>query len=92
VRTTPSGTTHVIHLSGYSFSPADLTIAVGDSVRAVVDGGTHTFTSSAGPKSWDSGGMSAGQSYTVTFTTAGSYTFLCSYHSSLGMTGKLTVR
>jgi plastocyanin len=54
--------------------------------------GSHTFTGTSGPKTWDSGGVSQGGSYTVRFTTAGSYTFVCSYHDSFGMTGKLTVR
>lgn len=84
--------THVIHMSDYSFSPASLTIAVGDKVKAINDLGSHTFTGSSGPKSWDSGAVAQGSSYTVTFTTAGSYSFICSYHQSLGMKGSITVR
>lgn len=90
--TPPAGTTHVIHMSDFSFSPAALTIKVGDKVKAVNDMGSHTFTSSSGPRSWDSGGVDQGSSYTVTFTVAGSYSFVCSYHEGIGMKGTLTVR
>jgi plastocyanin len=79
-------------MADFSFSPSSLTIAVGDSVKAINDMGSHTFTGTAGPRTWDSGGVSQGGSYTVHFTTAGSYTFVCSYHDSFGMTGKLNVR
>jgi plastocyanin len=82
----------VIHLGGYSFSPSTLTIAAGDSVRAVVDDGSHTFTGTAGPKTWDSGGLSAGDSYTVRLTSPGDYSFVCSYHQALGMTGSVHVQ
>jgi plastocyanin len=76
-------------VSGYRFSPSSLTIAVGDAIRvANSDTMTHTFT---GP-SWDTGDMGAGQVKTLRFNTAGSFSFYCTPHKSLGMTGTLTVR
>jgi plastocyanin len=76
--------------TGYRFSPMDLTIAVGDAVRAHNgDTMTHTFT---GP-TWDSGDVAPGQSSRVfRFNTAGTFNFFCTPHQSFGMTGTLTVR
>jgi plastocyanin len=76
-------------VAGYRFSPSSLTIAVGDSIRVHNgDSATHTFT---GP-SWDTGDMGSGAVKTLRFSTAGSFSFYCSPHKSLGMTGSLTVR
>ncbi|MDQ1687372.1 MAG: hypothetical protein QOK42_347 [Frankiaceae bacterium] len=87
-----AGALHVVHMADFSFSPASLTIDVGDRVRAINDMGSHTFTGTSGPKTWDSGAVAQGQSYTVTFSSVGDYTFVCSYHQSVGMTGTITVR
>jgi plastocyanin len=75
--------------AGYKFSPMDLTIGVGDAVRAHNgDTMSHTFT---GP-SWDSGDMGPGAAKVFRFNTAGTFNFYCSPHKNLGMTGTLTVR
>ncbi|MCW2668956.1 MAG: blue (type 1) copper domain protein [Frankiales bacterium] len=89
--TIPKGTTHTIHMqSPYAFSPMTLTIAVGDSIRVVNDDSTHhTFTDSG---VFDSGDMGGGASYTYRFTRAGTFDFVCTYHESLGMKGRVTVR
>jgi plastocyanin len=76
-------------VAGDRFSPSSLTIAVGDAIRAHnADGTTHTFT---GP-SWDSGDMAPGGVQTFRFRTAGTFSFYCSIHRDVGMTGTLTVR
>jgi plastocyanin len=76
-------------VTGYRFSPSTLTIAVGDSVKAHNgDNVTHTFT---GP-SWDSGNMGPGAAMSFRFTKAGTFSFYCTPHRNLGMTGTLTVR
>lgn len=77
-------------IAGYQFSPKNLTIAVGDAVRAHnSDTMTHTFT---GP-TWDSGDVPpGGYSRVFRFTTPGTYRFFCKPHQSLGMTGTLTVK
>jgi plastocyanin len=43
------------------------------------DSATHTATSS-GNAPIDSGNLMNGQSYTVTFTKAGTYKYICSIH------------
>ncbi|MCU1596229.1 MAG: blue (type 1) copper domain protein [Frankiales bacterium] len=73
----------------YAFSPSSLTIAVGDSVRVVNDDSNHhTFTDSG---VFDSGDMGQRASFTYRFARAGTFSFVCSYHASLGMKGSITV-
>jgi plastocyanin len=72
------------------FNPSTLTIAVGDRVRVVNDDSNHhTFTDSG---VFDSGDLGPGGSYTYRFSQAGTFDFLCSYHSAVGMKGQITVR
>ena len=71
------------------FTPATLSVARNTRVNVTNCGNNaHTWTSSAA--GFDSGQMVKGVSFEVTFGTAGTYAFLCSYHS--GMTGSITVR
>jgi plastocyanin len=80
------------------FSPADLTINVGDTVQWTNPTGTpHTSTSGAGCGHnttgvvWDSGSLSRGESFSFTFDQPGTYPYFCSFHCFLGMTGTITV-
>jgi len=71
------------------FSPSTLTIAIGDSVRAVNDDTNHhTFTDSG---VFDSGDVAPSGGYTYRFTKAGTFDFVCSYHQAVGMKGTITV-
>ena len=73
----------------YAFSPASLTIALGDSVRVVNDDTTHHTFTDAGR--FDSGDLGQGGSYTYRFASRGTFDFICSYHSAVGMKGSITV-
>jgi plastocyanin len=81
---------HVAPMGSLTFSPATLTIAVGDTVTWTWDSSGHTSTSDDGV-SWDSGVLGAGQTYSHTFTAAGVYPYHCTPHRSLGMTGEIRV-
>jgi plastocyanin len=93
VRTTaPAGATvGVDEVTGDRFSPSSVTLHVGDSVLVTNRDAVapHTFTISA--LGVESGGMSQGQTFRYRFTSPGRYTFVCTYHESIGMTGTLTV-
>jgi len=79
-----------VSISGFSFGPSSLTIDTGDSVTWTNnDGASHTATSTSGPVSFDSGGISGGGTYTFSFTTAGTYDYRCDIHTS--MTASITV-
>lgn len=68
------------------FSPSSLTLVVGDAVKWSFKQ-LHTTTSDQG--FWDSGHISAGQTYTRTFRDSGSYPYHCTIHST--MHGKVLV-
>lgn len=85
-----AASTYTIAMRGLAFSPATLTLAVGDSVRVRnADSAHHTFTDAP---VFDSGDLAPGASFTFRFTKAGRYDFVCRYHASAGMTGSITVR
>jgi plastocyanin len=85
----PSGTSvHVTLPAGSAtnssspgYSPATITVVIGVNntvVRTNKDGSPHTVTSVG--KGFDSGNVNAGDSFTYTFTTSGTYQYTCSYH------------
>lgn len=83
-----------VAMNNFSFQSQDITITVGDTVRWTNLGGSHTATSGSSctpDGKWDSGVLSAGQSYTTTFNSAGTYPYFCLPHCSMGMTGSVTV-
>ncbi|HET8628220.1 MAG TPA: plastocyanin/azurin family copper-binding protein [Thermomicrobiales bacterium] len=75
----------------YVFSPATLTIAVGDTVTWRNTSDTvHTATSNDGV--WDSGDVQPGQTFSFTFTKPGTYQYFCKYHRAMGMVGTIVVQ
>jgi plastocyanin len=81
-----------VAILGDSFSPGTLTVRAGDTVTwtntDTTPGNGHTVTSKGrGPLR--SSSLSQGQTYSFTFTTAGSYPYYCAIHPD--MTGSITV-
>jgi plastocyanin len=73
----------------YAFEPAELIVTRGTTVRWTNRGIlVHTTTSADG--GWDSGPMLDGQTFTVTFSTPGTYAYFCANHP-LFMAGTITV-
>lgn len=73
------------------------TINVGDMVTWTVAAGSvsHTITSGSNCTAdgkFDSGNKKAGESFSHTFTTAGTYPYFCTYHCSMGMVGSVVVQ
>jgi plastocyanin len=80
-----------ITASDFQFTPAEVTIRAGDTVRFANSGGTHNFAFDDGasyPQS-PTGPGSGWNNLTRTFTQAGQYAFVCGEHDS--MVGKVTV-
>ena len=77
--------------STYVFQPDSITIKVGDKVTFKNTGQVpHTATDD--DNSFDSSNLAAGDSYTTpAFTTAGTFTYSCIYHKTLGMVGTIIV-
>lgn len=83
------GATHAVAIAEFAFAPATLTITAGDTVTWTnEDQIEHTATSTTG--AFDSGLLGQGESYSVTFTTPGTYDYLCTPHPS--MTGQIVVQ
>jgi plastocyanin len=69
----------------FAFSPQNLTINVGTTVRWTNNGGApHTATSDT--PLWDSGVLSTGQQFSFTFTSTGSFPYHCSVHTFMTAT------
>jgi plastocyanin len=83
----------VVKLKNIKFSPSDVTIVRGQSVTwEFLDGGlltSHNVTSVGKLRFRGSRTMRSG-SYTVRFTRAGTYKFMCTLHPA-SMNGKVTV-
>jgi plastocyanin len=77
-----------VTVADMAFSPASVTVAVGESVTwTFQDSISHTTTSDQG--FWDSGTRSGGATYARAFTSAGTFAYHCSIHSM--MHGKVRV-
>jgi plastocyanin len=71
-------TTVHVSITNSGFTPANITIAVGSTVVWTNNGGIpHTATDSG---KFDSGELNVGATYQFTFTTPGTYNYVCSYH------------
>ena len=87
----PSAPTSAIAIGDYYFSPAVDTVKAGTMVTWT-NGGTYAHTATDDGGTWDSGQLStpggggaygggtAGGSYTLTFGTAGTFTYHCANH------------
>jgi plastocyanin len=88
---------HTITESGFAYSPAELTIAPGDTVKFV--GTVSHPIQEVSEETWTNSGITplaggfafAGGSGTVVFPNAGVHYYVCTAHVSLGMKGKIIV-
>lgn len=81
-----------ISISQYSFNPSAVSFPAANMVTVTWtnnDGVTHTVTSNGVPSFTSSGYIGPGQTYSLSFPTAGTYSYHCSIHTT--MTGTITV-
>jgi plastocyanin len=79
---------HPVAISGFSFSPRNITVTVGDTITWTnSDAQAHTATADDG--SFDTGTIGNGGSGSAAFATAGTFPYHCKIHAS--MTGTITV-
>jgi plastocyanin len=72
-----------------TFKPADLKVAVGDTVTFTNEGAiAHTVTATDGAD-FDSGSLAPGKAFTFTAKKAGTISYVCNFHP--GMQGTLEV-
>jgi plastocyanin len=76
------------------FSPTNVTIAAGDQVIWTWAAGNHSSTSGTNGSpsgKWNSTVLAINSKFTNTFNSAGTFTYYCSVHFNLGMTGAVIV-
>lgn len=82
-----------IEMQDFQFAPKTVTIVVGTTVNWPNPGAApHTSTSDAGL--WDSGHKAPGESFSFTFTQAGTFAYHCTLHGGpggVGMAGTIIV-
>ena len=84
----PAPSTVAVRLANRAYSPASISIATGDTVVWTnADKDPHTVTERNA--AFDSGTFQPGGSWQRTFTTAGTFTYICDLHPS--MVGSVTV-
>ena len=91
-----AATNHQVQVGSNFFSPAALSVSVGDTVTWTQVSGTHnvngsTTTFSSNPVSFGNGSPAGGTwTYSFAFTTAGTYAYQCDPHAAM-MIGSITV-
>jgi plastocyanin len=90
---TGGGEVVTVEIQDFQFSPNNITIPVGTTVRFVSVGQVqHTVTSDSGL--FDSGILTNGQEFSFTFTEAGTFPYFCQLHGAAGgggMAGTIVV-
>jgi plastocyanin len=72
-----------VDISGFAFQPGTVTIQVGDTVTWTNNDDTaHTATSTDNPALFD-GEMAPGESFSFTFTEAGTFDYVCEIHPAM---------
>lgn len=73
---------HAVTIQGMKFSPANLSVAAGDTVTFTnMDSAPHTATANDG--SFDTGRLNKGDSATVTIGGAGDFAYICAIHPAM---------
>ncbi|MBV9102140.1 MAG: cupredoxin family copper-binding protein [Candidatus Eremiobacteraeota bacterium] len=87
---TSSSPAATVHIKNFAYSPSPATIKTGETVLFINDDPVpHTVTATEA-KTFDSGNMDQNGKWQYTFTKAGTYTYLCTYHTY--MKGSVVVK
>ena len=82
-----SGNTVEVKIAGFAFSPAELPVKVGTTVKWTnEDSAPHTVAGSG----WGSDTLNKGQSFSYTFTSAGTFAYQCGVHPNMKATVTVT--
>ena len=86
----PKATTTEVIIDNFSFSPKTITVPIGATVTWTNHDNVPHVVTSADDQFKKSPVLKAGQSFSNTFATAGTYSYFCSIHPR--MTGKIIVK
>ena len=87
ISTSSMAVVHSVVVSNFQFTPASLSVNVGDTIVWTLGSGNHTTTSNTipvGADPWDSPINSSVQSFTYIITVAGTYDYICTPHVFAG--------
>jgi plastocyanin len=85
--TPAAAATQVVMMQGYAYSPAALTVHVGDTVTWMQhDEAPHDVVTTSAPVAFRSPQLSQGQSWSYAFRQAGTYSYYCSVHPDMRAT------
>ena len=74
-----------IEIKGFAFTPQTATVKVGTQITWTnKDSAPHTVT--ADDRSFDSGTLNQGESFTFQFATPGTFSYICTLHPSMQAT------
>src|SRR5690242_15691919 len=76
-----NGMTTNVTIGNDFFSPSSVSIQANDSVKWTWAAGSHSTTSSTGL--WDSGVRSAPSTFTNTFASTGTFSYICTVHGNM---------
>jgi plastocyanin len=79
-----------VAVADFSFTPASITVNVGDTVTWTNSGPDEPHTATANDGSFDTGDIAVGSSASHTFDQAGTFAYVCSIHPDQ-MSGTVTV-
>lgn len=86
---------NTVEMKDFKFQPDTLNVKVGTKVTWINRDSTFHTVTSVGSGPLQSGNIQAGQTYTYTFSEAGTYDYYCEPHSNgeprTGMVGKVVV-
>jgi plastocyanin len=78
--------TVTVEISNFAYQPATVTIQVGDTVTWTnLDAAAHTATDT-GPQGLFDGVIDQGESFSYTFTQAGTFNYFCTFHTEMSGT------
>jgi plastocyanin len=80
-----------VNISNYTYLPTEMTVPVGTTVTWTNhDDDAHTITAAGDSKLFDSGEIGKDETFQFTFTSAGTYNYLCTVHDN--MSGVVVVK
>jgi amicyanin len=82
---------HAVAIKNFAFAPTAVTVKVGTTITWTnKDSDAHTVTSTGSGGPLNSPALSTGQTFSFTFTTAGSYSYFCTIHPFMTATVVVT--
>ena len=85
-----AGSTDAVQIKGFTFGPQTLTVKTGSKVTFTNGDSTNHTATATGGGSFDTGTIAPGASKTVTFDSAGTFAYVCSFHPFMHGTIQVT--